>query len=80
MFADDSYVTIRADARKLQQQQQQEQPEESAAATISAAGSSATTLADQDQRKVLKFGFSSKGGTSKVFAELLGETILQATL
>lgn len=26
----------------------------------------ATALADQDQRKTLKFGFSAKGGSSKV--------------
>lgn len=31
------------------------------------APSSATAVADQDQRKVLKFGFSAKGSTAKVF-------------
>ncbi|KAG5525553.1 hypothetical protein RHGRI_032005 [Rhododendron griersonianum] len=50
-----------ADARK-QQLQQQEQP---GIAVASAATRSATVLADQKQRKALKFGFSSKGGTSK---------------
>lgn len=50
-----------ADTRKQQQQQQ----EESGTATASSAGISVTALADQDQRKVLKFGFSSKSGTSK---------------
>ncbi|XP_062003301.1 uncharacterized protein LOC133720835 isoform X2 [Rosa rugosa] len=54
-----------ADARKQQQQLQQQQ-EESASAPGSAELRSATALADQDQRKALKFGFSSKGGgTSK---------------
>ncbi|ONI04125.1 hypothetical protein PRUPE_6G304400 [Prunus persica] len=55
-----------ADARKQQQQQQQQQQEEeSGSAPASTELTSATTLADQDQRKALKFGFSSKGGTSK---------------
>ncbi|KAE9446718.1 hypothetical protein C3L33_21380, partial [Rhododendron williamsianum] len=53
-----------ADARK-QQLQQQEQPEQPGIAVASAATRSATVLADQEQRKALKFGFSSKGGTSK---------------
>lgn len=53
-----------ADARK-QQLQQQEQPEQSGTAVVSAPTRSATVLADQEQRKALKFGFSSKGGTSK---------------
>ncbi|KAM7478552.1 hypothetical protein LguiA_026765 [Lonicera macranthoides] len=48
-----------ADAHKQQQQQQQEE------SGASAAVRSATALADQEQRKVLKFGFSSKVGTSK---------------
>ncbi|KAJ7977803.1 G patch domain-containing protein 8 [Quillaja saponaria] len=48
-----------ADARKQQQQ------EETTAAPISSESRSATALADQDQRKALKFGFSSKGSTSK---------------
>lgn len=58
-------VQISADARK-QQLQQQEQPEQPGIAVASAATRSATVLADQEQRKALKFGFSSKGGTSKV--------------
>lgn len=49
-----------ADARK--QKQQQEEPGSS---PIPAPTISATALADQDQRKTLKFGFSSKSGTSK---------------
>ncbi|XP_030551710.1 G patch domain-containing protein 8 isoform X1 [Rhodamnia argentea] len=49
-----------ADARK--QKQQQEEPGPS---PIPAPTRSATALVDQDQRKVLKFGFSSKTGTSK---------------
>ncbi|XP_058191721.1 uncharacterized protein LOC131308741 [Rhododendron vialii] len=53
-----------ADARK-QQLQQQEQPEQPGIAVASAATRSASVLADQEQRKALKFGFSSKGGTSK---------------
>lgn len=48
-----------ADARKQEQQLQQQ--EESG----SAQQKSATALVDQDQRKALKFGFSSKGGFSK---------------
>ncbi|CAK9187980.1 unnamed protein product [Ilex paraguariensis] len=51
-----------ADAHKQQQQQ-----EEAGTDVVSTALKSATVLADHDQRKVLKFGFSSKGGTSKVF-------------
>ncbi|KAH7571242.1 hypothetical protein ACOSP7_013627 [Xanthoceras sorbifolium] len=52
-----------ADAHKQQQQQQQQQhqQEESGSAPVSAG----TTLAVQDQRKALKFGFSSKVGTLK---------------
>ncbi|KAK3025028.1 hypothetical protein RJ639_043306 [Escallonia herrerae] len=52
-----------ADAHKQQQQQQQQ--EVSGTVVASTAVKSVTTLADQDQRKTLKFGFSSKGGTSK---------------
>lgn len=55
----------RADSHKqLQQMQNQEE-----AGTLPAppAPSSATAVADQDQRKVLKFGFSAKGSTAKVF-------------
>ncbi|KAK2976327.1 hypothetical protein RJ640_008781 [Escallonia rubra] len=52
-----------ADAHKQQQQQQQQ--EVSGTVMASTTVKSVTTLADQDQRKALKFGFSSKGGTSK---------------
>lgn len=52
----------RADTRK-----QQQQLEESGTDTVSTTAKSATALADQDQRKALKFGFSVKGSTSKVF-------------
>ncbi|GAV91756.1 G-patch domain-containing protein [Cephalotus follicularis] len=48
-----------ADAHKQQHQ------EESGSVPVSTQLRTATALADQDQRKVLKFGFSSKGGTSK---------------
>ncbi|XP_063943724.1 uncharacterized protein LOC108205804 isoform X3 [Daucus carota subsp. sativus] len=51
-----------ADAHKQQQQQQQD---ESGTEAVTSSGKSVTALADQDQRKVLKFGFSSKSGTSK---------------
>ncbi|KAM1799254.1 hypothetical protein ACFX11_033467 [Malus domestica] len=51
-----------ADARKQQQQLQQQQEE---SAPVSTELNSATTLADEDQRKALKFGFSSKGGATK---------------
>ncbi|XP_065875736.1 uncharacterized protein [Euphorbia lathyris] len=51
-----------ADARKQQQQQQLEEPQST---PISNSLKSATALADQEQRKALKFGFSSKGATSK---------------
>ncbi|XP_057963161.1 uncharacterized protein LOC131154417 [Malania oleifera] len=49
-----------ADARKQQQQQEQSGP-----ASVSPALRTATVLADQEQRSTLKFGFSSKSGTSK---------------
>ncbi|XP_021621266.1 G patch domain-containing protein 8 isoform X2 [Manihot esculenta] len=49
-----------ADAHK-----QQQQVEESGSGQVSNSIRSATALADQDQRKALKFGFSSKSGTSK---------------
>ncbi|XP_022968776.1 G patch domain-containing protein 8 isoform X2 [Cucurbita maxima] len=55
-----------ADARK-KEQQMLEQQERSAKAPASTEIRNATSLADQDQRKTLKFGFSSKGGTSKIF-------------
>ncbi|XP_065853214.1 uncharacterized protein [Euphorbia lathyris] len=55
-----------ADARKQQQQQQQQQQQEEPQSTpISNSLKSATALADQEQRKVLKFGFSSKTATPK---------------
>lgn len=49
-----------ADAHKQQQQQQEESGKSNLAVK-----NAATVLADQDQRKVLKFGFSSKLGASK---------------
>ncbi|KAK6911710.1 LOW QUALITY PROTEIN: G-patch domain, partial [Dillenia turbinata] len=52
-----------ADARKQQQQREQEQ---SGIPPASSGQRSAMALADQDQRKTLKFGFSSKGGSLKV--------------
>ncbi|RVW28841.1 G patch domain-containing protein 8 [Vitis vinifera] len=52
---------LMADARKQQQQQE----EESGNTAVSTTLRSATPLADQEQRKALKFGFSSKGGMSK---------------
>lgn len=56
-----------ADARKQEQQQQQlEQQEQSGNTT--GVRSAATVLVEQDQRKTLKFGFSSKAGTSKISA------------
>ncbi|KAL6963536.1 hypothetical protein U1Q18_035625 [Sarracenia purpurea var. burkii] len=54
-----------ADARKQKQQQQQEKQEQSGTVGAATAMRNATALADQDQRKTLKFGFSSKAGTSK---------------
>ncbi|KAF4355001.1 hypothetical protein G4B88_008476 [Cannabis sativa] len=54
-----------ADARKQQQQLQQQQ-EESRVAAVASELKNASVVADQDQRKTLKFGFSSKGGTSKM--------------
>ncbi|PON69572.1 G patch domain-containing protein [Parasponia andersonii] len=53
-----------ADAHKQQQLQQQQ--EESGPPQVSSELKIASVLADQDQRKTLKFGFSSKGGTSKM--------------
>ncbi|KAF2307349.1 hypothetical protein GH714_026528 [Hevea brasiliensis] len=53
-----------ADAHK-QQQQRQKQVEESGSGQVSNPLRNATALAYQDQRKALKFGFSSKSGTSK---------------
>jgi len=56
-----SSMQYRADAHKQEQQQ-----EESASAQVSTSLRSGTALVDQDQRRALKFGFSSKGGLSKV--------------
>ncbi|GJS59066.1 G patch domain-containing protein 8 [Tanacetum coccineum] len=54
----------KADAQQQQQQlQQQEDQEDSEKSNLLV--KSATVLADQDQRKALKFGFSSKFGGSK---------------
>lgn len=53
-----------ADARNQQQQQQQEQ-EESGKIPMSNVTRTATALAEGDQRKTLKFGFSTKPGPSK---------------
>lgn len=55
------FFWFRADAHKQQQQQQEESGKSNLAVK-----NAATVLADQDQRKVLKFGFSSKLGASKV--------------
>lgn len=59
----------RADAHKQQQQQQeqeQEQEQQENSEKSSDPVKNASVLADQDQRKVLKFGFSSKVSISKV--------------
>ncbi|TQE06447.1 hypothetical protein C1H46_007946 [Malus baccata] len=61
-----------ADARKQQQQLQQQQEE---SAPVSTELNSATTLADEDQRKALKFGFSSKGGATKSKVRVLIVTV-----
>ncbi|PIN19000.1 hypothetical protein CDL12_08323 [Handroanthus impetiginosus] len=53
-----------ADVHKQQQQQMQNQ-EETGTIPTPAAVSSATALADQEQRKTLKFGFTAKGSTPK---------------
>ncbi|KAK9073905.1 hypothetical protein SSX86_006499 [Deinandra increscens subsp. villosa] len=52
-----------ADAHKQQQQQQQQQQEDSEKSNNPV--KNAAVLVDQDQRKALKFGFSSKVGASK---------------
>ncbi|KAJ8752323.1 hypothetical protein K2173_003959 [Erythroxylum novogranatense] len=53
-----------AGARK--QEEHQPQPKQDSVSTqVSTSVKSATALADQDQRKTLKFGFSSKGVSSK---------------
>lgn len=64
-----SLISFSADANK--QQKLQEQQEEFDSAQPSTELKSASVLADQDQRKALKFGFSSKGGTSKVWLGIL---------
>ncbi|XP_041992796.1 G patch domain-containing protein 8-like [Salvia splendens] len=53
-----------ADTHKQQQQQMKNQ-EEAGTHPATPAPSSATVVADQDQRKVLKFGFSAKGSAAK---------------
>ncbi|TMX05117.1 hypothetical protein EJD97_002165 [Solanum chilense] len=47
-------------------QQEQQTPEEAGNIPAPSMVRTATALADQDQRKTLKFGFSAKGGSSKV--------------
>ncbi|KAI9393805.1 hypothetical protein POPTR_005G002700v4 [Populus trichocarpa] len=69
-----------ADAHKQEQQQ-----EESASAQVSTSLRSGTALVDQDQRRALKFGFSSKGGLSKWpfcihCTELLGQSRKEAKI
>jgi len=54
---------IRADARK---QQQLEEREQSGGATASNPAE-----AETDRQKALKFGFSAKSGTSKVFSFMI---------
>ncbi|KAL6531540.1 hypothetical protein OROMI_027903 [Orobanche minor] len=49
----------------VHKQQQQMQNQDESGSTPLAAANSATVVADQDQRKVLKFGFSAKGSTLK---------------
>ncbi|XP_071729745.1 uncharacterized protein [Rutidosis leptorrhynchoides] len=56
-----------ADAHKQQQQQQQQQQEDSE--NSNKVVKNADVLAEQDQRKTLKFGFSSKPGASKSFGK-----------
>lgn len=64
-FIEDHLSTLnRADTHK-QLQQLQNQEEVGTVPTPPAPGS-ATAVADQDQRKVLKFGFSAKGSTTRV--------------
>ncbi|GJX04220.1 Toll/interleukin-1 receptor domain-containing protein [Tanacetum coccineum] len=55
----------KADAHKQQQQQLQQQEDQEDSEKSNLLVKSATVLADQDQRKALKFGFSSKFGGSK---------------
>ncbi|KAL6513236.1 hypothetical protein OROGR_020722 [Orobanche gracilis] len=49
----------------VHKQQQQMQNQDESGSTPLAAANSSTVVADQDQRKVLKFGFSAKGSTLK---------------
>ncbi|KAL3814604.1 hypothetical protein ACJIZ3_015872 [Penstemon smallii] len=58
-----------ADLHKQEQKLQNQ--EETGTLPPPVAATSATAVADQDQRKVLKFGFSSKGSTVKVFSGCL---------
>lgn len=60
-FAKYIFCCDRADAHKQQVQNQ----EETGSVPAPAAASSATAV--QDQRKALKFGFSAKGSTQRVF-------------
>lgn len=77
-FIEDLLSTLnRADTHK--QLQQLQNLEEVRADPTPPVPSSATAVADQDQRKVLKFGFSAKGSTTKVFTGffcLLVQTVL----
>lgn len=63
------FFSNRADARK----QQLENQEESRDISMPVAARSATLVADQDQRKALKFGFSAKSSASKVFTSCFQE-------
>ncbi|CAN4108291.1 unnamed protein product [Withania somnifera] len=51
-------------------QQEQQTPVEAGNIPATSMVRTATTLADQDQRKTLKFGFSAKGSSSKLFSVL----------
>ena len=62
-------LLVRADAHR-QQEHQQKQEEISIISALSAE-KNATPLANQDQRKTMKFGFSAKGGTSKVLGSFM---------
>lgn len=61
------FVLCRADARKQQQMQQNQQEDPENVPVSTPAKATVAPLAVQDQRKTLKFGFSSKSSTiSKV--------------
>lgn len=61
------YDCVSSKPTRADSQKQQQKPEESGLTPVSAEPkSSSSVLAVQDQRKALKFGFSSKGGSSKV--------------